>query len=60
MKRKKKLEKVRQIDAAYRDKMKEKSRKRVAERMADAREDGLATKLSESEPQNKESIMLNL
>ena len=43
----------RQQDERYREEQRLKSRKRVAERMLENREDGLNTKLSEAEPENK-------
>jgi len=46
-------EKIRQRDEKHREEQRLKSRKRVAERMLENREDGLNTKLSEAEPENK-------
>ena len=43
----------RQQDERHREEQRLKSRKRVAERMLENREDGLNTKLSEAEPENK-------
>jgi len=43
----------RQRDERHREEQRLKSRKRVSERMLENREDGLNTKLSEAEPENK-------
>ena len=47
----------RQRDEKHREEQRLKSRKRVAERMLENREDGLNTKLSEAEPENKAWII---
>lgn len=48
-----KEERIRQIDADHREQQRLKSRKRLAEQMIDAREEALATSLTEAEPENK-------
>lgn len=48
-----KEEKIRKRDEAHREEQRIKSRKRIADRMIENREDGLSTKVSEAEPENK-------